>query len=74
MYVGGFERVSFFSFCPGMPCVAHEVLRNEKVLKVLDRILPLFCREIDVHEKAARSLGEYFTMEQATIWEQEANY
>ena len=78
MYVGEFDRVSFFSFCPGMPCVVHEIKRDEKIMRVLDKMLPLFADEVDKHEEAARKLGPYefveFTMEQAMPWELEANY
>jgi hypothetical protein len=59
MYVGGFEKITFFSFCPGMPCKLHVIEREEKVMKMLASILPLFTAEIDTHEKAARELGEY---------------
>ena len=59
MYVGEFKRISFFSFCPGMPSVAHEIKRDETVMKMFAQMLPLFATEVDKHEKAARRLGEY---------------
>ena len=75
LYVGEFERISFFSFCPGMPCVVHEIKRDKKMLRALGEVLPLFCDELDKHEKAARELGTYYTtMEPAVEWEQEATY
>jgi hypothetical protein len=71
MYVGGFERVSFFSFCPGMPCVVHEIARNEKVMKVMDTVLPLFADELDKHYVKALELGSYNeeAMESEVAWE-----
>lgn len=83
MYVGEFEQVSFFSFCPGMPCVVHTIKRNKGIIDKLAAILPLFADEVDKHEKKARELGNYYdvepdeqfaTREQATAWEQEASY
>lgn len=59
MWVGGFERVSFFSFCPGMPNVVHEIKRDEKVMKVMSTILPLFADELDKHYVKALELGTY---------------
>lgn len=77
MWVGGFERVSFFSYCPGMPCRPLVIHRNQKIMNLLDKIMPLFADELDKHEKAVRDMGEYYdipvTMGQATFWEQEAN-
>lgn len=81
MYVGEFEKVSFFSFCPGMPCVVHTIKRNERIIQEMAKVLPLFADEIDKHEQAARELGNYYDIEEeysfttgpAIAWEQEAN-
>jgi hypothetical protein len=76
MYVGGFEKVSFFSYCPGMPCRVHEINRDDKLIKMLDALLPLYAEEVDTHEKAARALGDYsqysVAMEPETAWQEEA--
>jgi hypothetical protein len=59
MWVGGFEKVSFFSFCPGMPSVIHTVERDVTVMRIMDKLLPLFVDELEKHEKQARALGNY---------------
>jgi hypothetical protein len=72
MYVGGFERVSFFSYCPGMPNVVHTIERNEKVMKVFDAVLPTFAAELDTHYIKAMELGTYEpdAMESEVSWDE----
>lgn len=60
MYVGEFDRMSFFSYNPGMPCCVHDVKRDEEYIKKMHKLLREFCAELDETEKQARALGDYY--------------
>jgi hypothetical protein len=59
MYVGGFDCISFFSYCPGMPLHVHHIWPIEKIQSAMKEVMPRFVDELDEHEARARKLGEY---------------
>lgn len=77
MWVGGFEKISFFSYCPGMPCRIHTIDRDDKLMQRYDEVLPSFADELAEHERIVRDMGAYYdidaTMGLAKAWEGEAN-
>jgi hypothetical protein len=59
IYVGQFSKVSFLSYCPGMPCIVHPVYPIDKIQKALTEAMPRFADELDENERLARKLGDY---------------
>lgn len=59
MYVGGFKRVHFFSYCPGMPHAIHTIERDEPYIEELDKLIQVFVGQLEIKEKLARMLGNY---------------
>jgi hypothetical protein len=63
MYVAEFDRVDFFSYNPGMPCVVCTIYRDDEYIKIMSELLNQFTDELDKAEAKARSLGNYFKAE-----------
>lgn len=58
MLVGGYDKVYFFSYFPGMPAAMFETERDDSFIVKLGAALALFCDNLDKGTKKFRELGE----------------